>query len=62
MQEKEKAIRKTSWGYVALGALLLLMGAIMIFQGIEAHKAGVIVPPTTKSGPMTGIQSIITGC
>jgi hypothetical protein len=52
---------KISWGYVSFGILLLVVGGIMISQGIEAYKTGTIVPATSKSGPMTGLQSVITG-
>jgi len=62
MKEGRQVIRKTAWGYVEFGALLLLMGALLIFQGIEANKSGTIVPPTTKAGPMTGLQSVLIGC
>jgi len=62
MKEGRQVIRKTAWGYVAFGALLLRMGVLMIFQGIEANKGGTIIPPTTKAGPMTGLQSILIGC
>ena len=51
MSEDKEVIRKTSWGYVVLGALLLLIGFIMVFQGMEAYRTGTIIPPTTKSGP-----------
>jgi len=44
-----------------LGAMFLIMGAVMVFQGFEAQKAGTIIPATYKSGPMTGLHSIITG-
>ena len=40
---------------------MVAVGAIMIVQGITAYKTGAIIPATTKSGPMTGLQSIITG-
>ena len=50
-----------SWVCVLLGALMLLISGIMIVQGINAQKTGAIIPATTKSGPMTGLQSIITG-
>jgi uncharacterized membrane protein (DUF106 family) len=61
MNEKKEASLKTTWGCVAAGALFFIMGFIMIFQGIEASKTGAIIPLTPKSGPMTGLQSIITG-
>jgi len=62
MAEGRQVIRKTAWGYVVFGALLLFMGVLMIFQGIEANKSGTIIPPTTKAGPLTGLQSILVGC
>jgi uncharacterized membrane protein HdeD (DUF308 family) len=62
MNGERQVIRKTAWGYVAFGVLLLLMGVLMIFQGIEANKSGTIIPPTTKAGPMTGLQSVFIGC
>jgi hypothetical protein len=40
---------------------MVAVGAIMIVQGITAYKTGAIIPATTNSGPMTGLQSIITG-
>jgi hypothetical protein len=61
MNEKKEANLKTTWSCVGLGATSLLMGFIMILQGIEASKTGSIIPLTMKSGPMTGLQSIITG-
>jgi phosphate/sulfate permease len=62
MKEGRQVIRKIVWGYVPFGSLLLLMGVLMIFQGIEANKSGTIIPPTTKAGPLTGSQSILIGC
>ena len=62
MAEGRQVIRKTAWGYVVFGALFLFMGVLMIFQGIEANKSGAIIPPTTKAGPLTGLQSILVGC
>jgi len=61
MVEKGDASPKTSWGFLLLGAACLLMSFIMILHGIEANKTGAIIPATRKSGPMTGLQSIITG-
>lgn len=52
---------KTWWGGVALGIMLLLVGFLMIRNGIEADITGKIIPQTGKTGPMTGIQSMITG-
>jgi hypothetical protein len=62
MNEEKEIFGKITWIYVALGFILLLMGAVMIVQGIEAHNTGAIIPATTKSGSMTGLQSIIIGC
>ena len=53
--------KKTDWVFVSFGALMVVAGSIMIVQGVSAYKTGTIIPPTTKSGPMTGLQSIITG-
>lgn len=58
-EDKDKI--KITWGVVGLGTITLIMGVVMIIQGIEAYKTGTIIPQTTKSGPMTGGQSIITG-
>lgn len=62
MNKKKEVIRETVWGNIVIGALFLLLGVIMIFEGIEAYKTGTIIPSTIKSGPMTGLQSIIIGC
>jgi phosphate/sulfate permease len=62
MNKKKEVIRETVWGNVAIGTILVLCGFIEIFQGIEAYKSGTIIPPTIKSGPMTGLQSIVVGC
>ena len=40
---------------------MVAVGTIMIVQGITAYKTGALIPATTKTGPMTGLQSIITG-
>ena len=61
MYENNEVKMKITWGNVALGSITLIMGCIMIIQGVEANKTGAIIPQTTKSGPMTGLQSIITG-
>ena len=61
MKEQKEEKRKMNWGFVALGALMVVVGTIMIVQGISAYKTGAIIPATTKSGPMTGLQSIIAG-
>lgn len=61
MNEPKIANKKTDWGFVALGVLMVALGTIMILQGIAAYKTGATIPATTKSGPMTGLQSIITG-
>lgn len=61
MKEKMTEKKKAAWGVLCLGTLLVATGAIMIIQGITAYKTGAIIPATTKSGPMTGLQSIITG-
>jgi hypothetical protein len=54
--------KKMSLGFVLIGIMLLIMGGIMIFQGIEANRTGAIIQQTWKTGPMTGIESILTGC
>jgi hypothetical protein len=41
--------------------MLLLAGFLMIRNGIKADITGDIIPQTGKTGPMTGMQSIITG-
>jgi len=61
MKEQKEEKKKMNWGFAALGALMVVVGTIMIVQGISAYKTGAIIPATTKSGPMTGLQSIITG-
>jgi hypothetical protein len=61
MNKKKGIVKETSWEYVGLGTLLVIVGALMIIEGIEAHNTGTIIPATTKAGPMTGIQSIIAG-
>lgn len=53
--------KKITWIVWVLGVGLLLMGATMIHQGIFAYKTGAMTPPTTKSAPMTGLQSILAG-
>lgn len=60
MKEQEEEKKKMDWGFAALGALMVVVGTIMIVQGISANKTGALIPATTKSGPMTGLQSIIT--
>jgi hypothetical protein len=60
MKEQEEK-KKMNWGFAALGALMVVVGTIMIVQGISAYKTGAIIPATNKSGPMSGLQSIITG-
>ncbi len=59
--KENKAGMKISWGAVALGTITLIMGGVLIIQGIEAYKTGTIIPQTRKSGPMTGLQSIVAG-
>ena len=61
MKEQKIEKKKTDWGFVAFGAMMVVVGAFLIFQGISANNAGVIIPATTKSGPMTGLQSVIYG-
>lgn len=61
MKEKMTEKKKAAWGVLCLGALMVVVGAFMIVQGITAYKTGELIPATTKSGPMTGLQSIITG-
>jgi hypothetical protein len=41
--------------------MMIVVGAIMICQGFSAYKTGAIIPATTKTGPLTGLQSIIIG-
>ena len=52
---------KTSWASILLGIVCIFMGMFMVTGGIDAYETGRIIPMTTKSGPMTGLQSIITG-
>jgi hypothetical protein len=59
--DKRSVIRQVSWVNVLGGALFILVGIMMIIQGIEAYKTGTIIPATIKSGPMTGPQSILVG-
>jgi len=61
MNEPKIEKKKTDWGFVAFGAFMVVVGTTMLVQGISAYKTGAIIPATTKSGPMTGLQSIITG-
>jgi membrane-bound ClpP family serine protease len=61
MKEREEEKKKIDRGFAALGGLMAVVGIIMIVHGISAYKTGAIIPATTKSGPMTGLQSIITG-
>lgn len=62
MDNKTEQRDKTWWGGVALGVMLLLAGVLMIRDGIKADITGEIIPQTGKTGPMAGIQSMITGC
>ncbi|MDA8415326.1 MAG: hypothetical protein M0023_16245 [Desulfobacteraceae bacterium] len=61
MKDQKEEKKKMNWGFAVLGALMVVVGTIMIVQGISAYKTGALIPATTKSGPMTGLQSIITG-
>ena len=61
MNDKEIKTKKPNWSFVAFGALYVAVGAIMIVAGVTAYKSGTMIPATMKSGPMTGLQSIVTG-
>ncbi len=61
MNKQHKEKQGVYWGFVLLGAMMLLVSGIMIVQGIDAQKTEAIIPGTTKHGPMTGLESIITG-
>ncbi len=61
MEANKRPRNKVSWGAVALGSIMLFVGGMMIIQGIGAYKTGAVIPQTMKSGPMTGLHSIITG-
>lgn len=41
--------------------MLLLAGFLIIRNGIKADITGEIIPQVGKTGPMTEIQSMITG-
>jgi hypothetical protein len=59
--EMEKNNYCISWLGFILGILLLIAGTIALMDGINAYQNVAIIPPTTKSGWMSGPHSMVVG-